>query len=132
MKNPIMFACLVFILFATGCDKPGAADGDSAVKDGSSACTEQGGDWRQVCPARVYQCVKPYPDAGKACNDSSECEGECLFELVTLCDEGGECKEPEVPEPGSRVTGTCQRDDDPCGSFVLVQDGLAQPIIHRD
>jgi hypothetical protein len=26
----------------------------------------------------------------------------------------------------------CQRDNDPCGSFLVVRDGRAQPIVHRD
>jgi hypothetical protein len=24
-------------------------------------------------------CIRPYPDAGKACSDRRECEGECIY-----------------------------------------------------
>lgn len=133
MKNAILLGCLVFVLSVTGCgDKSNVADTVAVADDESRACAEQGGDWRRVCMVQRYQCVKPYSDAGKACGDSSECEGECLVELVSACNEAGECKDPEVPEPGAQVTGICQRNDDPCGSFVIVREGRAQQIIHRD
>lgn len=133
MKNAILLGCLVVVLFTTGCgDKPNAADTATAENDESRACAEQGGDWRRVCLAQRYQCVNPHSDAGKACSDSSECEGECLVELGSACNEAGECKDPEVPEPGAQLTGVCQRDDDPCGSFVFVREGRAQPVVHRD
>ena len=105
---------------------------NAAAGDERGACANRGGDWRRVCIAQEYRCVMPYRDAGKACSDSSQCDGECLVDLTTKCTESGKCVDPVVPKPGDKVMGSCQIDDDPCGSFVIVRDGRAQPITHRD
>jgi hypothetical protein len=55
-----------------------------------------------------------------------------LVEVETRCDDSGNCTDTVIPEPGAEVTGTCERDDDPCGSFILVRKGRALPIEHRD
>lgn len=117
----------ILLLVVSACSRPENA-ADAAVR----ACFQQGGNWQRVCVAQEYTCVKPFPDAGKACKDSSECKGECLVELVTRCEGVGNCTDPVVPEPGAEVTGICQRDDDPCGSFIFVRKGRALPIEHRD
>lgn len=126
-------AYLVLAFFTIGCSKiPNVAKSASAFDDQHRACLDQAGQWRQVCLAQQYQCVTPFRDAGKTCRDSSECAGECLVDLAVKCTEPGKCADPEIPETGKEVTGVCQRDNDPCGSFLVVRDGRAQPIVHRD
>ena len=59
-------------------------------------CRADGGFIRSVGLFGTPACVKPFPDAGKACSDKSECQGTC--------------KAPENALVGTRLTGTCQTD----------------------
>jgi hypothetical protein len=98
----------------------------------AEGCQAAGGELQKVCVAQQARCVIPYADAGKSCKDSSECMGECLVDLTTTCTAMGECTHPLVPKPGEVVLGICQRDNNPCGSFIIVKDGRAQPAFHND
>lgn len=132
MKNAVSLF-LLLVALPVACSKEAGVESVAHTGEGEAAvCAAQGGDLRRVCMAQGHQCVKPFPDAGKVCSDSAECAGECLIDLATYCNESGECADPKVPNPGDAVTGVCQRNDDPCGSFVIVREGRAQPIIHRD
>src|SRR4051812_47959527 len=79
-----------------------------------------GGVVRPVCTSQKDMCVTPYPDAGRKCLDSSECAGRCLVDLTAHCDGAGKCTEPVVPETGARAFGTCEIDNNPCGSRIEV------------
>ena len=81
-------------------------------------CEANGGEVMPVCLSGVPACVTPYADAGQACSDSSECEGMCLYE--------------GSPDLDAEVTGSCQRDDNPCGCFGEVVDGKAQVALCVD
>jgi hypothetical protein len=118
----------LFVLLLLGCADPQR----SAQEAESHACMVQGGAWKRACRAQEHRCVMPYPDAGKACSDSSECKGQCLVDLADKCDASGKCTPAKVPEVGSEVRGMCQVDDDPCGSFMVVKKGHAQPMVHKD
>ncbi len=110
-----------------GCSSTKPLDVDEAQ------CKRAGSEWRRVCIAQRLTCVKAHSDAGERCRDSSECEGECIIDFTVRCDAPGQCSEEvSVHPPGSEVTGTCQRDDDPCGSFVIVRGGKAQRLVHKD
>lgn len=67
-----------------------------------AVCKTQGGALQNVCRMGRLLCVIPFKDAGKTCTDKSQCRGECLYA-------GGDAKS------GEAVTGTCQKDNDPCG-----------------
>jgi hypothetical protein len=95
-------------------------------------CARAGGNWRKACIAQIEICVMPHHDAGKKCRNSSECEGRCVTDLTAHCDGAGRCTEPAVPNTGDLVTGMCQRDDAPCGTFIEIKDGRAQPAYHID
>ncbi len=69
--------------------------------------------------AQMPACVTPYPDAGTACRDKSECGGLCLYE-------------GEEDEIGAEVFGQCQENDDPCGCFTEVVDGRLTPGLCLD
>lgn len=133
MRYAISSLCLVIGLTVAACNKEARIEIDPrAANEEARSCSAQGGDWRRVCMAQAYQCVKAFADAGKICRDSTECHGECLVELVTTCDENGICADSAAPNAGDPATGICQRDDNPCGSFILVREGRAQTAIHRD
>ena len=85
----------------------------------NKVCQEQGGEIRRVCMFQELMCVMPYSDAGAPCQDSSDCEGKCLF--------GG-----DVVAVGTEVVGSCQEDDDPCGCFVEVTKGRAIHTVCAD
>lgn len=116
----------LFALLATGCS------GERREVHSSAECQEAGGKWMQVCLSRQYRCVRDYADGGKNCRDSSECEGSCVVDLTTRCAAPGKCTTPVVPEAGTPVFGTCERDDNPCGTQIIVEDGLAGRIRHID
>jgi len=94
--------------------------------------TCHGGAVRPVCGSQKDMCVTPYPDAGKRCSDSSECAGDCLVDLTAHCDGAGKCTAPEVPASGTGAFGTCEVDNDPCGSRIEVINGVVQPPVHVD
>jgi hypothetical protein len=85
-------------------------------------CMDVGGKWRKVCAAQTFRCVIPFADAGKSCTDSSACEGQCLADTT----------QSARPNAGEPATGICQRDNDPCGTFIGIRKGKALPPVHRD
>ncbi|HEY8614987.1 hypothetical protein [Phenylobacterium sp.] len=85
-------------------ESPGRQPPDAA------ACARQGGTVRPVCMLGRPMCVIPFADAGKACTDGDQCQGDCRFQGAK-------------PPPGGKVTGQCQRSNDPCGCFSNVEDG---------
>lgn len=44
-------------------------------------CTEQGGEWGFFGDTIVRRCNVKTADAGKACTDSGECQGDCVASL---------------------------------------------------
>ena len=126
--RPITLLCALSVLLFVGCISHQRETMDAA----RHACMGHGGAWKRVCLAQEYRCVIPYPDAGQACSDSSECKGQCLIDLTDKCDPGSGCSHVKVPDAGSEVRGMCQVDNDPCGSFVVVKKGHAQSIVHKD
>jgi hypothetical protein len=114
-------------LALAGCSERSAATVKVSVVD---ACP--GGKVRPVCRSRQDQCVTPYVDAGKSCSSSSQCKGKCIVDLTVHCDALGNCTSRNPPETGARILGTCQVDNDPCGAFILVENGVAQAPVHVD
>lgn len=130
----ITIALLISVALLSSCGNVGEQRGtDSEVPSVATAdCARQGGEYRQVCTDQRYMCVLPFSDAGKVCKDSTECKGECRIDVVTVCDEAGNCKEPALPKPGQVATGMCQADNDPCGSVIPIKNGIAQKGENRD
>ncbi len=70
----------------------------------NKTCIESGGTLRKpVCLGKFYICIYNYSDAGKLCNSSDECKGECI---VTDNDRIAKCK----------------ADSDPCGCFSTIEN----------
>jgi hypothetical protein len=135
LKSPsIVVVSLTLVALLSSCGQAGKRrESDSeAARVAAAECARQGGDYRRVCVAQEYMCVMPFSDAGKPCKDSSECQGECRIDVVTVCDEAGNCKEPVLPKPGQPATGMCQVDNDPCGSVIPIKNGVALRGENRD
>lgn len=86
---------------------------NSKLDTDAAACAAQHGEIRPVCLTGTRMCVVNFSDSGKACRDSSECQGRCL------ADPGTQQLQP--------ATGKCAKADEPCGCFILVKNGIAQP-----
>ena len=84
----------------------------------ASACSAAGGAWRPVCMMQKPACVVTFKDAGKACSGASDCSGRCLAK--------------GSPDMGAKAEGVCAVNNDPCGCFQTVEDGVAQPGICVD
>jgi len=100
-------------------------------------CESVGGSWEKAGIARVEICIRPYADAGKACRDSDDCEGDCLFfdgSIPVGSEEDVRAAADlrwQTP-PWSDVSGTCQRTDSQFGCRSIVEDGKLQPGICVD
>jgi hypothetical protein len=97
---------------------PPATSGASTVDP--AACSAKGGEIRPVCLLGRPMCVAPYADAGKSCSDSDDCQGRCKADPA-----GGSA-------PGKKANGVCEANNDPCGCFGLVEDGVIQPTLCVD
>ena len=84
------------------------------------ACTAKGGAFSQQGMLGCYQCVVSYADAGKACQDSSDCQGKCK-------------NTGEFIENGAKnQSGQCASDSSPFGCYQTIEEGVAQPAICVD
>ena len=81
-------------------------------------CDARGGTIRPVCMMGTPQCVVTYSDAGRACRDGDDCQGDC--------------RAGEMGPSGQAVTGRCQADSDPCGCFANVEDGRIEAALCVD
>ena len=84
------------------------------------ACTAKGGAFLQQGMLGCYQCVVTYSDAGKACQDSSDCQGKCK--------NTGEF----VDANAKTQSGQCASDSSPFGCYQMIEAGVAQPAICVD
>ena len=84
------------------------------------ACTAKSGVFSQQGRLGCYQCVVTYSDAGKACQDSSDCQGKCK--------NTGEF----VDANAKTQSGQCASDSSPFGCYQMIEAGVAQPAICVD
>lgn len=77
----------------------------------SADCAAQGGTETQI---NGPECVFPTRDGGKACTDSSQCEGTC------------------ATDDASATAGQCTGTIDPMGCYSVVTKGHAEEKICRD
>ena len=84
------------------------------------ACTAKGGVFSQQGRLGCYQCVVTYSDAGKACQDSSDCQGKCK--------NTGEF----VDANAKTQSGQCASDSSPFGCYQTIEEGVTQPAICVD
>ena len=84
------------------------------------ACTAKDGVFSQQGRLGCYQCVVSYSDAGKACQDSSDCQGKCKTT--------GEF----VDANAKNQSGQCASDSSPFGCYQMIEEGVTQPAICVD
>ena len=84
------------------------------------ACAAKGGAFSQQGMLGCYQCVLIYTDAGKACQDSSDCQGKCK--------NTGEFLDANA----KTQSGQCASDSSPFGCYQTIEEGVAQPAICVD
>lgn len=112
-------------LAPTAPDTGAAPTGAEGVERGAmpagerAQCLSGGGTVQRMGMAAREMCVRPMKDAGKACTDSSQCEGRCIAPA-------------ETPAPAANVTGTCQRTTAQFGCFGEVEQGRVRGILCVD
>jgi hypothetical protein len=104
---------------------PNAAASHGAATDAYSAeltgCADRGGRVSRGPFGETY-CRIPYPDGGKACADTSDCVGACIWQPRS-----GPLRAPEA-----RVVGTCQRTNVQYGCFGRVEHGRVKHMLCVD
>jgi hypothetical protein len=104
---------IAVLLSLMGCaSRLDRARAEALKKIDVAQCQKDGGEIRGVCMFGFPACVKRFSDAGKACTDSSQCEGMCWVQENTL-----------NREPGPTTSGVCQDTTDTCGCWEEVKDG---------
>jgi hypothetical protein len=113
---------LPFVLLQIGCAYPMDTEPPAYPAD-PHGCPWRGGhiERRGMFGDRV--CVTPYPDAGRACTDSSQCAGRCLLSYGS----------PEVTiqsHPiGREAAGQCEADSPTFGCYgEIVQGRITRPV----
>jgi hypothetical protein len=98
---------------------------DEVLNLSPERCDAIGGKIIQVCRTRVERCVIDYPDAGKPCNDFSQCKGGCYMDFEKMCANGGDkCLGANgPPNIGEKSSGYCRKNNDPCGNFWKIDGG---------
>ncbi len=97
---------------------PAAQPAAPSAEKLAAACTAKGGALQPVGKAQIPTCVIPYADAGKACTDKSQCEGQCVLEGNL--------------EATGDVTGQCQKTNRQFGCYARVVNGKATAAICVD
>ncbi len=97
--------------------------GGHCARGTAAQCTAAGGRWQRVCMLGTLACVKPYADAGKACQSGHECLGRrCLMDSGT----------PRSMALQGPLVGQCIADDNPCHFGINLQNGQPVPTAVAD
>jgi hypothetical protein len=83
------------------------------------ACVARGGHVSGFGMFGLPTCIVPFADAGKACTDAADCDGNCV-------------RYDDFAQAGTRVGGTCQVESPEDGCFQFVEAGLAQMALCAD
>ena len=108
----------VVALLLAGCAAPNAEPAAPSAQALAAQCAAKGGSITPVGKAQIPTCVVPYADAGKACTDKSQCEGQCVLEGNL--------------EAQGDVTGQCQKTNRQFGCYARVVNGKATGAICVD
>lgn len=127
-----LITVLLFGFLLTGCFGCEASDHPAQVEPGeistgglpevdAAQCEADGGFVERRGMIGLPICVTPYEDGGKACTDSSECQGQCIL------------KSWGAEEPGEGpIVGSCEPDDKTFGCFGIVTNGKVESAICVD
>lgn len=81
-----------------------------------AACTSAGGRVERRGRLQAEACVRPFADAGKACTDTSQCQGKCV----------------STGNATDATAGQCQADDRLFGCYSEIKSGKAVNTICVD
>ena len=110
-----LFLAATLVACAAPAERPATQGGpDMATVTHEADCMRVGGEWTQLGRAPVKQCLRQTTDAGKACSDSQQCEGQCIA--------------PEGTTDGAETGGACSVDTNPFGCQQRVRDGVAMTL----
>ena len=84
-------------------------------------CTNKGGKYSKQGRAGTYRCIVSYADAGKSCQDASDCEGNCNVKQRDF-----------IPAGTPNVEGQCSTNSSPFGCYQSIENGVAQTPICVD
>ncbi|MEM0515753.1 hypothetical protein WCN91_10085 [Pseudoalteromonas sp. YIC-827] len=123
MKHRIIIIGLLFSSGLLAANEPDDAlqqmRADALARIDVNACLDNGGVIKPVCMNAIPACIYKYPDAGKQCSSGSECEGDCLVVGHFVAE-------------GSAAIGQCSVDNDPCGCYQRILDGVAEYAMCTD
>ncbi|WP_058835312.1 hypothetical protein [Luteimonas abyssi] len=116
MRLPLLSFSLLCLLVACATPvEPTSRNATSATDVTTQAdCAARGGEWKQLGRAPVQQCLLPTSDAGKACNDGTQCEGLCLA--------------ADGASDGTMAEGTCSVDTNVFGCQTRIDGGTATTL----
>lgn len=89
--------------------------------DSVKECHEQGGKLQREGMMGCYMCVVQYEDAGKTCDDASDCLGECKAKSQQFLN-------PDL----THQTGECASNSSAFGCYQTIKKGIPQPAICVD
>ena len=122
----LMTALLIVAGVLAGCRSQPVSPDQAGIAAGSAAlssqlqCEQLGGRWTAIGRAQNWTCLVDYPDAGKACTDTAQCQGRCLVQGEFLA-------------AGKPAAGVCQRDaSQRFGCRQPVENGVAGPVLCVD
>ena len=103
----VAIAGLLLLLIQISCTAQGQAviNDSFEIDQAATECAAAGGTYQPVCLSGKLFCVLPFSDAGKLCQGSEDCEGQCLGNFSSV----------------DNTIGTCQSDNNPCGCFVFIE-----------
>ncbi len=112
----------VLALIAASCaPAPVLDDAPGAVQSlSSSECAARGGTMTPVGLMQTMQCVVTYGDAGKACTDGAQCQGDCRAQPDATLREGQSAR------------GACQATSNRFGCFTTIKGGKAEATLCID
>jgi hypothetical protein len=119
---------LISILLITGCasttERSVAESTEEVRQDALNnidvlACLGKGGVVKSVCMFTMPYCVQTFIDAGKKCSDNSNCSGDCRLE-------------DDFVNSGTKTSGFCSKNSNPCGCYQRITRGKAEPVLCVD
>lgn len=131
MNNRLAVCLMVFLsfFFISACQTSPTASEQTvgAQKDPNypseklvKECLAKGGTYSKQGRLQAYRCVIQFSDAGKACSDSSECQGSCLN------------SDTAITAGTTNVKGTCAATDSPFGCRQTIEGGVAKGFLCID
>ncbi len=120
-KDPVTNANTPVISKSNPLDDYDGCQGVPPAANVEHACQKQHGIMQKAGRMGCYQCIVSYSDAGKSCQDSADCQGDCRVK-------------PDEFLPNSAVhrTGVCAKDSNPFGCYQTIKNGVPQSALCVD